>query len=258
MYMRFTLLELLATIMIIAVLAALLLPSVSRAGNRSKMIGCRSLLRQYALATSMYADDSDDIFPDIRKYLEPEYGFFRYLGASDIPDETLTRCPGDGTTENLGRIGICRINGKTIKTSIGGTVNLSDSSSATSGGKRFFIQSRKDPYLNSDPSKRCQWTDSQNRNSQTGCHAMSIGRGYGKESTYLAEYVFRHTGNTSNGAFCDGHVSHIKIAGGSLPVNMGHDIAGVWHFPGNCTWPYGPRQGPPDFPATKMQQGVSF
>ena len=257
---NFTLIELITVMAILALLAAILLPSLSHARECARSTSCTSLLKQYACATSLYADDYDDFFPDRRRYLDSNHGFISYfsLNASSLAD--ITRCPGDSTTSALGRLGLLPSDSSFIPVSIGGTVNLSDSASATSNGNASFFQSRNDICLNAAPSQRCQWTDYQNQNENkliSGA-AMSISKGYGSLRFTLAEYVFRHPNATANGAFCDGHVAPLRLAPSCVPINNGHDIAGIWTFPGNCTWPYGPRQGPPRFPETLMQTCISF
>ncbi|HPC61022.1 MAG TPA: prepilin-type N-terminal cleavage/methylation domain-containing protein [Verrucomicrobiota bacterium] len=59
----FTLIELLVVMVIIAILAALLLPALAGARERGKRVQCGSNLRQIYLATAMYADDHADSMP---------------------------------------------------------------------------------------------------------------------------------------------------------------------------------------------------
>ena len=59
----FTLIELLVVIAILAVLAALLLPALSRAQASAKRTYCINNMRQIGLSIHLYAGDNDDTLP---------------------------------------------------------------------------------------------------------------------------------------------------------------------------------------------------
>lgn len=59
----FTLVELLVTITILAILAALLLPALANSKSKARQTECTGNLRQWGLAYRMYADDHEDFLP---------------------------------------------------------------------------------------------------------------------------------------------------------------------------------------------------
>src|SRR5947207_1265038 len=85
----FTIIELLVVIGIIAILAAMLLPVVTRAKEAGRRIACLNNLKQLRLALTMYADDNDGQFP-------PRFApFWMTRLQRYYTDVRLLRCPTD-------------------------------------------------------------------------------------------------------------------------------------------------------------------
>ncbi|RMD76307.1 MAG: type II secretion system protein [Lentisphaerae bacterium] len=60
---RFTLIELMVVLLIISIMAALLLPTLSDARRKAKTVACVNNLKQIAMGGFLYLDDYNDYFP---------------------------------------------------------------------------------------------------------------------------------------------------------------------------------------------------
>lgn len=70
----FTLMELLVTIAVIAILAALLLPVLNKGKERARRAKCQSNLRQIGIALRQYTNDYRDLLPDATTNNPAYYG----------------------------------------------------------------------------------------------------------------------------------------------------------------------------------------
>jgi len=103
---RFTLIELLVVIAIIAILAAMLMPALQQARERSRAADCNGKINTLAKSNLLYASDNGD-------FVSPQWGTFgaklRYWGNGDRAQGLLT--PYVGIHQPKVNIGYCNTYG---------------------------------------------------------------------------------------------------------------------------------------------------
>jgi prepilin-type N-terminal cleavage/methylation domain-containing protein/prepilin-type processing-associated H-X9-DG protein len=215
----FTLIELLVVIAIIAILAAMLLPTLSRAKESGKRIACLNNLRQLGIASTLYVNDSQGFYPprsDTDRWPDMLYdNYGKSLNLLLCPSETTnTPATNSGSPSNNVADAAPRsyfING--WNDYFYDTLSAGDFSSYMSGTypnglKESVIKYPSDTIILGEKA------------SDQGDFYMDLLENGGNDFSGILDQE-RHDGNSgSNYAFCDGSASFLKNHTALYPLNL--------------------------------------
>jgi prepilin-type N-terminal cleavage/methylation domain-containing protein/prepilin-type processing-associated H-X9-DG protein len=219
----FTLVELLVVIAIIAILAAMLLPALSRAKERATGISCLNNLKQLTVAANIYSGDFKDSIPpnavnDPRAWVSGDVSYLP--GATNVADiraavlypytksEGIYRCPGDKVAvngQNVQRIRSYSMNGM-----------LGDNLGSTTDVHPGLLEHKKlTDVLDPGPAAATFFVDEQTDANRDYCSiddgyfAVNIGTKGSARTKWRNIPASRH-GNAGLFSYADGHAEKMK------------------------------------------------
>jgi len=252
----FTLIELLVVIAIIAILAAMVLPAMTRAKQQGKCARCIGNLRRLGIALKLYVDDNDQRYPYFWVYWASSNSVFKVLEPYQRVQWTnpAYHCPGyrepilDVTPVGLGPVGSYGYNGY-------GTFDVFSAYSLVAASWCLGLSSpggtpgdffRGIPAFRESavavPSDMLAFADTRLTTDYGGPPYLPLGTwagtpllSFGRVSLVTPyPYPFRH-GKNYNAVYCDGHVQ------GMPPTALYNtNVAASWnndHQPHPETWP---------------------
>ena len=238
----FTLIELLVVIAIIAILAAMLLPSLTRAKLKAQGIYCMSNHKNLMLAWRMYVEDSREVLPFTKgngNYDPYAWvnGWLDYTTSADNWDvnqditksilwpncgksPAIFKCPADQSTVDVSGKTLPRVRSMSMVAYVGGrgsgngklaALNWSQTTLGTTKGEARIYRKSSD-MLDPGPVKTAVFLDEREDSINDGMFviamegaALSPGAAPTPASYGITDYPASYHGNAGGFSFADGH-----------------------------------------------------